>query len=64
MNNSLDKSEKVMKPCGRCKGAGHIITGGYQNVCPECEGKGYELVDKEAYYRELRREVRDERYRK
>lgn len=56
--------EKVMKPCGRCKGAGHIIIGGYQDVCPECEGKGYELVDKEAYYRELRREVRDERYKK
>ena len=53
-----------MKPCGRCHGTGQIIIGGHQNPCYECEGKGYELVDKEAYFRELRREVRDERHNK
>ena len=60
----MNTSEKVMKPCGNCHGTGQIITGGYQNPCYECEGKGYFLVNRDVYYRELRREARNERYRK
>lgn len=61
----MDKQpEKAMKPCGRCKGTGQIITGGVQDACHECEGRGYFLVNRDVYFRELRREVRDERYRK
>jgi DnaJ-class molecular chaperone len=60
----MNKSEKVMKPCERCHGTGQIITGGVQDACHECEGKGYFLVDRATYFRELRREVHNERYKK
>lgn len=56
--------EKVMKPCSRCHGTGQIITGGHQNPCHECEGRGYSLVNRDVYYRELRRELRNARYNK
>lgn len=56
--------EKVMKPCSKCGGSGHKIIGGYQNECTACEGHGYTLVDKKTYLKELRSEVRDERYKK
>lgn len=56
--------EKVMKPCGHCNGTGYFIRGGEQIECTVCDGKGYALVDKKAYLKELRSEVRDERYRK
>lgn len=47
---------KVMKTCGRCHGAGQLIIGGHQNDCPECEGKGFTLVDRKTYYKQLRLE--------
>jgi len=60
----MNKAKKVIKICGRCKGAGYVITGGHQILCADCDGHGHTLVDREKYYRELRREVRDARYRK
>lgn len=46
-----EEANKVIQTCDHCKGSG-AIEHGYP--CPDCNGKGYNLVSKETYERNLR----------
>ena len=38
-----------------CKGSGFID----KRLCHECDGRGFRTIDKQVYYRQLRREQKD-----
>lgn len=47
-----EEANKVIQDCRYCKGQGFTKETGYP--CPDCNGKGYNLVDRETYERNLR----------
>lgn len=48
----MDKPiEKITVNCEHCKGSGMLKDG----ICISCSGRGYNMIEKETYYRQLRR---------